>query len=96
MLSHRAGRVLSFFSFELGLPQPLTRTRVPPPLVPGERHTRWRERGREIPNSDEGTYTVVLSTYMYFVSCPYHFLLTVGESAYDEKSVQKVQRDPMR
>ncbi len=32
-------------SSELGLPQPLT---------------RWRERGRESPNSDEGTYTVVL------------------------------------
>ncbi len=28
--------------------------------------------------------------------CPYHFLLTVGESAYDEQSVQKVQGDPVR
>jgi hypothetical protein len=29
--------------------------------------TRWRERGRESPNSDEGTYTVVLCIYKYFV-----------------------------
>jgi hypothetical protein len=33
----------------------------------GERHTRWRERGWESPNSDEETYTVVLCKYMYFV-----------------------------
>jgi hypothetical protein len=37
---------------ELGLPQPLT---------------RWRERGWESPNSDEGTYTVVLFVNTYFV-----------------------------
>jgi hypothetical protein len=46
-------------SSELRLPQPLTRRRVcPPPRFWGEGHTRWRERGWEIPNSDEGTYTV--------------------------------------
>jgi hypothetical protein len=39
----------------------------PPPPVPGEGHTRWRERGWESPNSDEGTYTLVLCKYMYFV-----------------------------
>ncbi len=53
-------------SSELGLHRPLTRRRVSPPsLVPGEGHTRWRERGWESPNSDEGTYTVVLFIYMY-------------------------------
>jgi hypothetical protein len=36
-------------------------------LVRGEGRTRWRERGWESPNSDEGTYTVVLFIYMYFV-----------------------------
>jgi hypothetical protein len=39
-------------------------------LVPnseGEGHTRWRERGWESPSSDEGTYTVVLFIYTYFV-----------------------------
>ncbi len=36
---HGEGRVLSFFSRELGLSQPLTR------LGSGEGHTRWRERG---------------------------------------------------
>jgi hypothetical protein len=33
----------------------------------GEGHTRWRERGWESPNSDEGTYTGVLFIYTYFV-----------------------------
>ncbi len=28
---------------------------APPPPVRGERHTRWRERGWESPNADEGT-----------------------------------------
>jgi hypothetical protein len=47
----------------LGLPQPLTRRRVypPPPRFWGEGaegHTRWRERGWESHNSDEGTYAV--------------------------------------
>ncbi len=48
-------------SSELGLPQPLTHRRVlPPPLwLRGEGHTRWRERGRESPNSNEGTYTTL-------------------------------------
>jgi hypothetical protein len=56
-------------SSELGLPQPLKRRRVCPlpPGSGGEGHTRWRERGWESPNSDEGTYTVVLFMYTYFV-----------------------------
>jgi hypothetical protein len=56
-------------SSELGLPQTLTRRRVCPlPLYNvGEGHTRWRERGWESPNSNEGTNTVVLFIYMYFV-----------------------------
>ncbi len=33
----------------------------------GEGHTRWRERGWESLNSDEGTYNVVLYINMYFV-----------------------------
>jgi hypothetical protein len=37
------------------------------PLIGGEGHTRWRERGWESPNSDEGTYTVVLCICTYFV-----------------------------
>jgi hypothetical protein len=51
---HRLGRVLSC-SPDL-------------PLWFGEEgHTRWRKKGWESPNSDEGTYTVVLYIYMYFV-----------------------------
>jgi hypothetical protein len=47
---------------ELGLPQPLTRR------FWGEGHTCWQERGGwESYNSDEGTYTVVLFIYTYFV-----------------------------
>ncbi len=49
-------------SSELGLPQPFTRRPVcPPPFwFRWEGHTRWRERGWESANSDEGTYTVVV------------------------------------
>jgi hypothetical protein len=57
-------------SSELGLPQPLTRKRAcppPPPRFWGDGHTRWRERGWESPYSDEGTYTVLLCIYTYFV-----------------------------
>ncbi len=40
----------------------------PPPFDSGgEGHTRWRERGWRSPNSDEGTYTVVLYIFVYFV-----------------------------
>ncbi len=49
-------------SSELGLPHPLTRSRAcPPPLVQRGWDTLACERGG--PNSNEGTYTVV----MYFV-----------------------------
>jgi hypothetical protein len=57
-------------SSKLGLPQPLTRKRVSPPPPAwfwGEGHTRWRERGWESPNSDEGTYIVVLFIFTHFV-----------------------------
>ncbi len=56
-----------FSSLELGLPQPLARRRVCPlpPLIRGEGHTRWRKRDWESPNSDEGTYTVVGTLYIY-------------------------------
>jgi hypothetical protein len=57
-------------SSELGLLQPLTRRRVCPPTLwfrGEEGHTRWRKRGCESPNSNEGLYTVVLFIYMYFV-----------------------------
>ncbi len=70
--THRVGRVLSF-SPVVGigaLPTPHPLGRMPPPLwFRGEGHTRWRERGWESPNSDEGTYmyTLVLCKYMYFV-----------------------------
>ncbi len=37
------------------------------PSSGGEGYVRWRERGWESPNSDEGTYTVVLFLYTYIV-----------------------------
>jgi hypothetical protein len=70
---HRIGRVLSFSQVvRIGTPPPLTRRRVCPRLFWGEGHTRRRERGWKSPNSDEGTYTVVLfiHVYTYFLSSP--------------------------
>jgi hypothetical protein len=60
--------VLSFFSSRRNWdsPNPHPQGSVPhPPWIRGEGHTRLRERGWESPNSDEGTYTVVLYTYIY-------------------------------
>ncbi len=51
-------------------PHPFSRRRVcppPHPLVRGGGHTRLRLKGWGSPNSNEGTYTVVLYIYKYFV-----------------------------
>ncbi len=40
---------------------------MPHPWFWGEGHTRWRERGWESPSSNEGTHTLVLFIYMYFL-----------------------------
>ncbi len=40
----------------------------PPPQFWGEGLTRWRERSWESPNSDEGTYIVVLFIHASFVA----------------------------
>ncbi len=48
----------------------------------GEGHTRWQERGWESPNSGEGTYTMVLFIYMYFVIRP---VCTISNLASDSK-----------
>ncbi len=65
---HRVGRVLRFFTsrrnWDFPHPSPAGEC-APPPRFWGEGHTRWRERGWESPNSDEGTYTVVLFIYIY-------------------------------
>ncbi len=70
-LDHRVGRVLSFFSSRRNWDSPNHSAAgdcAPTPLwFWGEGNTRWRERGWESPNCDEGTYTVVLCKYMYFV-----------------------------
>ncbi len=64
---HRVGRVLSLFPV-VGIGTPPTshlRASVPPtPRSWGEGHTRWRERGWESPNSDEGTlwYSLYIRT----------------------------------
>ncbi len=64
--------MLSFFSSRRNWDSPSAalhpQASVPhPPLAPGGGHTRWGERGSEGPNSNEGTYNVVLCIYMYFV-----------------------------
>ncbi len=58
----------SFFSsrWNWDSPNPSPAGDCAPPFW-GEGHTGWRERGWESPNSDEGTYTVVLFIYTYFV-----------------------------
>jgi hypothetical protein len=63
-LSHRVGRVKSFFSsrWNWDSTNSLLVCECTPPLVPGEGHTRWRERGRESPNSDERNIHCVLFT----------------------------------
>jgi hypothetical protein len=56
--------VLRYFSsrrnWDSPNPSPAGECALPPLWYRGEGHTRWRERGWESPNSDEGTYTVVL------------------------------------
>jgi hypothetical protein len=62
--------VLKFFSsrrnWDSPNPSPAGECAQPPLVLGGGAHSR-RERGWESPNSDEGTYTVVLFIYMYFV-----------------------------
>ncbi len=62
-VSHRVDRLLSFFSSRRNWDSPTLLAAgeyAPHPLVRGGGHTRLRERGLGSPNSDEGTYTVVL------------------------------------
>ncbi len=65
--NHRVGFFLQ--SSELGFPHPLTSRRVcPPPLLVRGGGGETLAGGREgVPNSDEGTDSVVLLVYMYFV-----------------------------
>ena len=61
---------------EIGTPPtPHPQASVPPPPSSWGRGTLAGESGWESPNSDEGTYTVVLFTlytvYMYFVARPF-------------------------
>jgi hypothetical protein len=69
-LYHRVGRVLSFFPV-VGIgtpPTPHPQASLPPsPGSGGGAHSLAREGLGESPNSDEGTYTVVLFIYTYFV-----------------------------
>ncbi len=70
MVVHRVGRVLSFFSSRRGWDSPTPRQQAsvpPPPLVGREGHTRWREKGWQSPNSDEGTFTC--GTLFIYVLC---------------------------
>ncbi len=64
------GRVLSFFSsrqnWDSPNPSPAGERAPPPHLVLG---------GWERPNSDEGTYTVVLFIYTYFVELGYSIVV---------------------
>ncbi len=69
---HRVGRELSLFSsrrnWDSPNPSPAGECAPLPPRFWREGRTRWQEMGQtqESPNSDEGTYTVVLFIYTYF------------------------------
>ncbi len=64
---HRVGRVLSFP--ELGLPQPLTRSRVCPPLGSGGRGTLTGDRGGgKVPIPTRG-HTLWYSLYSIYLLC---------------------------
>jgi hypothetical protein len=68
--SHRVGRVLSFFSSRRNWdsPSPHRQARMPPSLWfrGGGAHS-LAGKGWGSPNSKEGTYTVLLFLYTYFV-----------------------------
>jgi hypothetical protein len=70
-------RVLSFFSSRRNWDSPTPSPAgdcAPSPLIPGggEGHTRLRERGWGSPNSNKGTYTVVLHLYLSLVVFSLH------------------------
>jgi hypothetical protein len=92
-LQSRQSAKLFHQSSELGLSQPLTRKLVcpPPPFGSGEGHTRWRERGWESPNSNEGTCTVVwyyLNIYTLWCPCSPLFLLQCTPVQFPNSKVQ--------
>jgi hypothetical protein len=67
-------------SSELALP-PTPHPQCAPSKFCREGQTRWRERGWESPNSDEGPHTVVLFIYVYFVDSPKNvFIFSTGET----------------
>jgi hypothetical protein len=71
-VSHRVGRVLGFFSsrrnWDSSTPNLQARVSPPPPRFRGRGTLACVERGGwGSPNSNEGTYTVVLFIYAYFV-----------------------------
>ncbi len=76
-MMHRVGSKLFLQSSHLELPHPLSRRRVCPPpppfLVRVGGHTCLRERGWGSPNSDEGTYTVVLCILKVLCAMMYKF-----------------------
>jgi hypothetical protein len=88
---HRVGRVLSVSPvIGIGTPPPLLpQASVPPhPLVWGGGHTRLRLKRWGSPNSNEGTYTVVLYIYKYFVA------RTINHNNREHRDLPLENRDP--
>ncbi len=77
--------MLGYFSSRRNWDSPTThpQARVPPPPVRGGGATPVRERGGGRPNSDEGTYTVLLFIYTYFVGG--------GQGCTDGKDSRKIE-----
>ncbi len=74
-MGHRVGRVLSFFSSRRiwDSPNPSPAASVQPPPPPPLGGGAHQERSWESPNSDEGTYTVVLFIYTFSMAWGYLF-----------------------
>jgi hypothetical protein len=63
-----ARRFFSRWNWDSPTPLAAGKCAPPPTLWYGGEHTRWRLKGWGSPNSNEGTHTVVLYIYKYFVS----------------------------
>jgi hypothetical protein len=75
---HRVGRVLSFFSSRRNWDSPNSSPagEGAPHRFWGDGQTRWREKGWESPNSDEGHK--LWYSLLYVVLCAVHILVTLS------------------
>ncbi len=90
----RVGRVLRFPQVGgIGTPPtPRPQANVPPPPFWGEGHTLWQERGWESPNSDEGTYNVVIFIYTNLVPTNETVVRRIWKSSLNKRYLRQISR----